>query len=176
MDDEKFDSPRFPIHDRMIYLHRNRQPGNDRSKKRGRHRCFFMSCLWHPKIYIHLHLCFLNQTAHMSRNVLSNHIGFHIIATTTTIIIRKLDGCELPGGSVLRVEPSDPYHKVTAITPKSDSRLETQQKMESSGSKIGESSLGEKNIEDRGDPKESGATAGGANEEEDLDDFFASLE
>ena len=176
MDDRKFDNPRFAIHDQMMYLHRYyRQPGNDRSKKRGRHRCFFMSCLWHPKICILFHLCFLNQTAHMSRNVLSNHIGFHFIATTTTIIIRKLDGCELPGGSVLRVEPSDPYHKVTAITSKSASRLETQQQMESSGSKIGENSLGEKNIEDQGDPKENGTTAGGANEEE-LDDFFASLE
>lgn len=112
----------------------------------------------------------------MSRNVLSNHIGFHIIATTKTIIIRKLDGCELPGGSVLRVEPSDPYHKVTAITSKSDCWLEKQQQIESSVTQMGGNSLGEKNMEDQGDPKQNDTTAGGADAEEDLDDFFASLE
>ena len=88
------------------------------------------------------------------------------------------------------MEPSDPYHKITAKTSKSSSQTEkNQQQTQSSSSasvsavKTGKMSSGGGSIEDICDqttgnkvdnqPEESG---GGENEEGDLDDFFASLE
>ena len=92
---------------------------------------------------------------------------------------RKVNGCELPEGSVLRVEPSDPYHKVTAKTSKSNSWAEKQQQ-ESESSVSGKGEITERVLNDgatgNAAEKQQEEAVGGANEEEDLDDFFASLE
>ena len=74
------------------------------------------------------------------------------------------------------MEPSDPYHKVNAITPKSYSRLKDHQRTEASASETQKNSLKGANAEEQGDQKQSGNIVSGGNEEEDLDGFFASLE
>ena len=84
----------------------------------------------------------------------------------------------MPGGSVLRVEPSDPYHKVTAKTSKSNSRTENQQQTELSIDTQSGRNLGaiHDEIARNSAKKQPEKSAGGADEEEDLDVFFASLE
>ena len=89
----------------------------------------------------------------------------------------------MPGGCVLRVEPSDPRYKVTAKRSKSNSQTQNQPVIEVQSSTIEENIRSRENkvndtktsseatVEKR--PKE---LDGEANEEEDLDDFFASLE
>ncbi len=113
----------------------------------------------------------------MSRNATSHRISSNSISYQyRTATIRKVNGCELPGGSVLRVEPSDPYHKVNAMASKSDSQLKDHQQMEALASETKESPLKGATAEELGDQKENGNTVSGGNEQEDLDDFFASLE
>ena len=89
----------------------------------------------------------------------------------------------MPGGCVLRVEPSDPHYKVTAKRSKSDSQTQHQPVLEVQSSVIEENIRSQENkVNDTKTSteatveKQSKELDGEANEEEDLDDFFASLE
>ena len=105
----------------------------------------------------------------------------------SSLLFPKINGCELPGGSILRVQPSDPYHKVNAMTPKSNVQTGQQQQQSQLGNALDgenadncpktttstgntENNLPEKAGEIQPDQ------SGGEDAEEDLDDFFASLE
>lgn len=89
----------------------------------------------------------------------------------------------MPGGRVLRVEPSDPYHRVTPQRSKSNAQIQHQPVIEaltsvieenirSGGIKVNDT----KTTTEGAVEKQSKELDGEANEEEDLDDFFASLE
>jgi len=98
--------------------------------------------------------------------------------------LTKVNGCELPGGNILRVEPSNPYYKVTANFPKSDSRKEKEEQSSTKTVEMGADTSGVglteaktyHNTEGETTEKQSENSGDGVNEEEDLDDFFASLE
>mmetsp|Transcript_24029 Transcript_24029/g.26799 ORF Transcript_24029/g.26799 Transcript_24029/m.26799 type:complete len:365 (-) Transcript_24029:102-1196(-) len=75
-------------------------------------------------------------------------------------VCSQVNGCELPGGTILSVQPSDPFHKAKSSTASSY----TEQQIPSAVV------ANEHDIE-----KINGYECGG-NDEEDLDDFFASLE
>jgi len=118
-------------------------------------------------------------------HVVLHHVESHYNNPNYHHRFTKVNGCELPGGSVLRVEPSDPYYKVAAKTSKSDSDSQTeQQQSPATAVGMGENASGGGTTEDLCDPTTGNTTekqleesgGGGADSEEDLDGFFASLE
>jgi hypothetical protein len=121
-------------------------------------------------------------------HVVLHHVESHCNNPNYPHRFTKVNGCELPGGSVIRVEPSDPNYKVAAKTskPDSDSQTETEQQQSTvtavgmaekvSGGGTAEDFC-DSTIENTTEKQLEESGGGGAdNEEEDLDDFFASLE
>jgi hypothetical protein len=119
------------------------------------------------------------------------HVASHRIELqqpTLPTSFHKVNGCELPGGSILRVEPSDPYHKVAAKTWKANPQIEQQSQSQLMAAAMGS----DKNTSDGGRTEvirdgttgstletkleDSGGGVASEEEEEDLDDFFSSLE
>jgi len=148
-------------------------------------RCCSMFYWRKPKIRVFLNFCFLNQTVRTPCRIVSHRISINQ-NTQQILSFSKVNGCELPGGSILRVEPSDPYYKLVVKTPKSGSRIEEQQSQSQAKVGIGRTTpgAGQTKDSDRGiratsDKQLEEPGSGAAHEEETdegLDDFFASLE
>mmetsp|Transcript_16331 Transcript_16331/g.30299 ORF Transcript_16331/g.30299 Transcript_16331/m.30299 type:complete len:125 (-) Transcript_16331:552-926(-) len=108
-------------------------------------------------------------------------IVFSTLLFSNSICWFKVNGCELPGGEILVVEPSDPSHKLRKKAsspnhygPASETTEEQNTQQNTTTTTTNESIETGNPTEENGNQAPSTKVDG--DEDDNLDDFFASLE